>query len=39
MYLVFIGNFGMGKIIVGGMMGCLYKKMGLFSKGYVYEVD
>lgn len=36
---VFIGNPGTGKTTVASMMGKLYKKMGLVSKGHVHEVD
>jgi len=36
---IFIGNPGTGKTTVAKMMGRLYKKMGLITKGHVHEVD
>lgn len=38
-HAVFIGNPGTGKTTVAKMMGQLYKKMGLLTKGHVHTVD
>ncbi len=39
LHSIFTGNPGTGKTTVVNMLGKLYKKMGLLSKGHVKEVD
>ena len=39
LHSVFTGNPGTGKTTVVNMLGKLYHKMGLLSKGHVHEVD
>ena len=39
LHSVFTGNPGTGKTTVVKMLGKIYQRMGLLSKGHVYEVD
>lgn len=39
MHAVFTGNPGTGKTTVAKMLGRIYNKMGLLTKGHVHEVD
>jgi len=39
MHAIFTGNPGTGKTTVAKMLGKIYQKMGLLTKGHVHEVD
>lgn len=39
LYMVFIGNLGIGKIIVVCILIKIYKVLGILEWGYMFEID